>query len=239
MAADPDHYRVLGVRPAASAQEIRSAHRRLVHAVHPDRHVQASPAERRLAERRMREINVAWHTLSDPGRRRTYDAGRVTAAPSPRPPQPPRTGAGAGAYARPAGSRPPSARPSGAAPPFTTSHSEERPTAPDPDDLEVHPGTFFLLRRGPVVALIVVGLLLFVVTAYVGGDGGEGDTTEVPGDPCVLLLQGSEAVLVDCSVPNDGEVVAEVDAPLDCPESTKYARVGSTFYCIPLGAGET
>ena len=41
--------------------------------LHPDRLVDASDAERRLAERRMREVNVAWTTLSDPARRTDYD----------------------------------------------------------------------------------------------------------------------------------------------------------------------
>lgn len=68
-----DPYVILGVPRHASAAEIRAAYRALVAKYHPDRH-QGNPLEQ-LASEKMAEINRAYETLSDPGRRRAYDAG--------------------------------------------------------------------------------------------------------------------------------------------------------------------
>lgn len=70
------HYEVLGVAPSADAAEVRRAYLRLARAHHPDRHAAGGPAARAEAERRMREVNEAWAVLSDPERRRRYDAER-------------------------------------------------------------------------------------------------------------------------------------------------------------------
>jgi len=237
-----DLYQVLGVAPGAGRDEIRRAQRRLAHALHPDRHATAPAAERQLAERRMREINEAWRVLSDPERRRRYDAERRASASSP-----------ASAAANSAGS---SARTSTHGPPGAAGPSGPRPHArpvpddefddtdpfdrrdafDDPDDLDVHPGTFLLLRRGPMVAIITVAVLLFVVTAYAGGSGGDKGVQAAATEMCVLLTEGSRGQLIDCSLPNDGKVQAEVKAPLDCPDRTRYAFVGSEIFCIPLDA---
>ncbi len=61
-------YRVLKVDPAADEATIQAAFRRLALRYHPDR--AASPR----AARRFREIREAYEVLSDPERRRAYDA---------------------------------------------------------------------------------------------------------------------------------------------------------------------
>jgi len=67
-----DYYEILGVHPTAEDFIIRAAYRALAHRYHPDK---LSPDEAHLADR-MAQINEAYDTLSDPGRRKEYDAAR-------------------------------------------------------------------------------------------------------------------------------------------------------------------
>jgi curved DNA-binding protein CbpA len=71
--AGPDFYKILGVSPSASADEIKAAHRELVKIFHPD--LFSTSAEKARANKRLQQINEAYATLSNPGRRRRYDAG--------------------------------------------------------------------------------------------------------------------------------------------------------------------
>jgi hypothetical protein len=63
-----DHYAILGVTRSADQREIAAAYRRLARTHHPD----VSPASE--AVDRMRAINTAYATLSNPIRRAAYDA---------------------------------------------------------------------------------------------------------------------------------------------------------------------
>jgi molecular chaperone DnaJ len=65
-----DFYIILGVRQDATAAEISRAYRRLSRRFHPG----INPGDR-MAEQMFRRISEAYETLSDPGRRRLYDAG--------------------------------------------------------------------------------------------------------------------------------------------------------------------
>lgn len=62
-----DHYGVLGVERNASADEIRSAYRKLARQYHPDVNAAADAAAR------FKEITQAYEILSDPERRQRYD----------------------------------------------------------------------------------------------------------------------------------------------------------------------
>jgi len=68
-----NYYEVLGVTPKASYDEIRSAYRRLVKDYHPDKFQNGDEIGKKEATRRTKQINEAWHHLSDSGRRSTYD----------------------------------------------------------------------------------------------------------------------------------------------------------------------
>jgi DnaJ-class molecular chaperone len=63
-----DYYKVLGIAPNASLNEIKNAYRRLAFQYHPDRN-QSDPT----ANRKMEGVNETYATLSDPGKRRKYD----------------------------------------------------------------------------------------------------------------------------------------------------------------------
>lgn len=69
MAQAKNYYEVIGVARDATAEEIRSAYRRLAKRYHPDAH----PGDREC-ERRFREINEAYGVLGDPRQRERYDA---------------------------------------------------------------------------------------------------------------------------------------------------------------------
>lgn len=65
-------YETLGVRQNASQATIKRAYRKLATQYHPDR----NPGDK-AAEERCKEIGYAYEVLSDPGRRRRYDASGV------------------------------------------------------------------------------------------------------------------------------------------------------------------
>jgi hypothetical protein len=74
------HYEVLGVRPDASAAELRRAYVALARRHHPD-----APGG---DERRMQSVTAAWAVLGDPARRAAYDVslgGGPAAGPAARP----------------------------------------------------------------------------------------------------------------------------------------------------------
>ncbi len=70
MAESMDYYADLGVAPHAGDDEIRAAYRRAARRWHPDVCTRADAPER------MRRINEAYTTLSDPGRRVDYNQKR-------------------------------------------------------------------------------------------------------------------------------------------------------------------
>jgi DnaJ-class molecular chaperone len=70
-----DPYQILGVARTASAEEIRKAYRQLAKKLHPD----LNPGDKH-AEERFKEVSAANDLLSDPEKRRRFDAGEIDAS---------------------------------------------------------------------------------------------------------------------------------------------------------------
>src|SRR5690554_8046726 len=66
--AKKDYYEVLGVSRDSGDEEIKKAYRRLAREYHPD--VNKNDPQ---AEEKFKEINEAYHVLSDPQKRAAYD----------------------------------------------------------------------------------------------------------------------------------------------------------------------
>lgn len=222
MAVDDDrtYYEVLGVSPDASVVQLRDAHRQMALVLHPDRHTESSPAERRLADRRMKEVNVAWSVLSDPAKRAEYD--RIRRART--------VGQGGSAQGSPS-----------SAPPSVSADDDWSDDGDwtDEDDVVVPHWQYLMFRRGPVVAMLVVAAIMFVASAYAGSSGKKAGGTDgvtetsVPKRECVSVTStGRSAVRVPCSSENDGKIVTKVNAALDCPPLTTYVVMHDQFYCV-------
>jgi hypothetical protein len=70
-----DYYKVLEVSTTATQQQIREAYKKAALKHHPDRVPSDSP-ERTARTKKFQQINDAYYTLSDPTRRRDFDAAR-------------------------------------------------------------------------------------------------------------------------------------------------------------------
>ena len=68
---EPDYYQILGLIPNAEVTVIRAAYRALAAIYHPDRNTED------LAKEKIRLLNAAYEVLSDPSKRKQYDASRA------------------------------------------------------------------------------------------------------------------------------------------------------------------
>jgi hypothetical protein len=221
------HYEVLGVPPNASAQRVRAAHRQLAQLLHPDRQGSASAAERQLAERRMREVNAAWTVLSDPDRRRAYDRSlRASSSSGPSSSGPSAAGPSPGRAT------------SGEDPEFDDPDeywARRRAAEVDPDEVPMGAVSFWVLRRGPIVAALVVAVILFVGTALAGGRGatrsGAAEDRPPPLAPdskCVTRQSDGSLRTVDCIEPHQAVIqLAGVSSPVACKEGEEFARLNT------------
>lgn len=186
-----NHYATLGVSRSANGTALRAAYVAMARELHPDRHMNSTPAERARAERVMRKINEAWSVLGDPTRKATYDERLEQISPrsTPSPPRPQSSGRTSASSARPTSAGRPassgrseSARPSdptrgaGRHGGRASRYDEDESDLDDDTDLaEVTPGVAWLARLLPIGLLVGVLFLLLIVTAFAGG--GSGSTT--------------------------------------------------------------
>jgi len=70
-----DYYEVLGLKPGASASEIRAAYKKLARKYHPDANKGSKSSEESF-----KQVSEAYQVLNDPQKRRQYDAMRSMGA---------------------------------------------------------------------------------------------------------------------------------------------------------------
>lgn len=225
------------MEPSASAAEIRQAYRRLAYRLHPDRQAGASAAEHSLAERRMREVNVAWTTLSDARRRTDYDRTIVGPTTSVRTASDPRSPVASSAGGR--GEWYDSDDPDAALARLRSRRGDaldDDEAAVDEDDI---PGAgLWLLRRGPVVAMLAIGLVIFIGTAYAGRGASRVPTsTAVPpvvaDSSCVKFMQDHMAYTVSCEGGYDAMIIRDEPNAIACAsDGLDYAVVASKSVCV-------
>jgi len=69
--AKRDYYDTLGVDRSASDDELKKAYRKLARQFHPD--LQTGDQQKKASEEKFKEVNEAYETLSDQGKRQRYD----------------------------------------------------------------------------------------------------------------------------------------------------------------------
>ncbi|CAN5567233.1 hypothetical protein BH10ACT1_BH10ACT1_25230 [soil metagenome] len=172
--------------------------------LHPDRMIDGSVAERALADRRMREINEAWHVLQDPVRRRAYDDSRLAERRS----QATRSGPSSGR-------------------PGTVVPADEDDDLVDvlPEMTAVQAGLF---RHLPWVVLVAVFAVIFVASAYATKKSSDVEPARpIEAGSCVDVASGPTTTIVPCSGPHELQIIVRVDSATACPVNTERRRLGT------------
>ena len=68
-----DYYKILGVDKKCTDDNIKKSYRKLAMLWHPDKHVNDSEKDKKIAEDKFKEINNAYEILGNVEKRRQYD----------------------------------------------------------------------------------------------------------------------------------------------------------------------
>lgn len=205
MASERTLYDVVGVRPDASADEVRRSYLQRARLLHPDRHVDAGVARRAQVERQMQELNAAWQVLGDAGRRRRYDEQQ-----------------GIGVRERPTITAD--------EPRFVTRMDGTTEADVGPVDAFAR-----LARAIPWIALIAVLVIIFIFSAYaLTGNTGAGDFGNGTKTGTCVVITGGTARASSCDADGARVVITLVGPSSPCPQGTDRFQPtsGSAVYCL-------
>ena len=224
MARLPDHYAALGVRPDADAAEIRRAWIRAARANHPDRRGDVTEEQTERSDRRMRAVNEAWRVLGRAESRRLYDEERIAVAPQPAPPAP----------AGPAGPGGPGAPPGT---PGEQESDEDFGTTAEPGG----PGGFVVRHRSaalvirvlPWVTIAVVGMVIFVASAYMSADRNAepSNVAALEVGECFWEAPNGTLRTVDCDWPQNDGVLDQI---ITLSPSDRCRHPDATVHAAPI-----
>ena len=71
-----DYYKILGVDKMANEEEIKKAYKKMAMVHHPDRHSNATEEERKVHEKKFKDLGEAYAVLSDRTKKMRYDNGQ-------------------------------------------------------------------------------------------------------------------------------------------------------------------
>lgn len=217
------HYDTVGAAPDATPEQVHKAYLRRARQLHPDQFVGRPDAERARAERGMQELNAAWTVLSDPTRRRAYDASLVRRRPQ---------GTGPIVSGRGEAWRPfdPGRSP--------TPNPKPRPQVANERDMEIR-GAARLLRPVPLVILFGSVSLLITLAAFFSGDpdGEAPDRAEPVTQPTGTPIGCIDLVPVALPVPcggHDAVVWELVEAGEGCSAGLEaiYRQGEGGLFCV-------
>ena len=210
MAQLPDHYATLGVRPDADTAEIRRAWIRAARANHPDQRGDVTEAQGERSDSRMRSVNEAWRVLGTAESRRSYDAERAELDARNRPSTAAAGEAGAAGSASGTGAEPPEPDAGG---PWAHEHSGATVEPGGPGDFVVrHRSAAFVVRVLPWAAIAVVGMVIFVASAYMsaGNDQEQEMVAALEVGECFWTAPNGTLHTVACDWPQTDGVLDEI-----------------------------
>ena len=210
MAQLPDHYATLGVRPDAETAEIRRAWIRAARANHPDQRGDVTEAQGERSDSRMRSVNEAWRVLGTAESRRSYDAERAEAEARNRPSTAAAGEAAAAGSASGTRSEPPEPD---VGDPWAHEHSGATVEPGGPGDFVVrHRSAAFVVRVLPWAAIAVVGMVIFVASAYMsaGNDQEQEMVAALEVGECFWTAPNGTLHTVACDWPQTDGVLDEI-----------------------------
>lgn len=209
------HYDTLGVKPSASAEEIRKGYLRRARALHPDRQLDRPPDEAARAEQAMRQVNEAWSTLSNPKKKAAYDqrAKSPTQRAAPRQQTTPI--------------------------PDRVRQAEPRYVEPEERAIDREPGDGSISVWASVPVMLVIGLLIgiVIVTAFANNEPTDNrpviqqEVTGLTVDDCFTFV-GDVPRIRSCATGADARVIEVVPAAGNCPQGSMTINDPSSDFVL-------